>query len=167
MRRRQLRLNSRSLRVFAAARILRGGAPDGNRRAVGGRRASRRPRADPPRRQGRPGENGSGRLRRSDGGQRFCSSTHRGKRDRHNGRRRRLCRSIGSRIARRPRFTRWAARFAVAAAHVSVTRYGAQASYPDRAEVEKMLARLPSEEILNPQPDLMDNFCKRLQVTGG
>ena len=60
-----------------------------------------------------------------------------------------------------------AARFAVAAAHVSVTRYGAQASYPDRAEVEKMLARLPSEEILNPQPDLMDNFCKRLQVTGG
>lgn len=37
-----------------------------------------------------------------------------------------------------------AARFAVAAAHVSVTRYGAQASYPDRNQVEKMLARLPA-----------------------
>ena len=39
-----------------------------------------------------------------------------------------------------------AARFAVAAAHVSVTRYGAQASYPDRAEIDEMLARLPLEE---------------------
>jgi ribokinase len=39
-----------------------------------------------------------------------------------------------------------AVRFAVAAAHVSVTRYGAQASYPDRIEIEEMLARLPSDE---------------------
>ena len=39
-----------------------------------------------------------------------------------------------------------AVRYAVAAAHVSVTRYGAQASYPDRTEIEKMLARLPSDE---------------------
>jgi ribokinase len=39
-----------------------------------------------------------------------------------------------------------AGRFAVAAAHVSVTRYGAQASYPDRREIEEMLARLPSDE---------------------
>ena len=39
-----------------------------------------------------------------------------------------------------------AARFAVAAAHVSVTRYGAQASYSDRAEVEKMLDQLPPNE---------------------
>lgn len=39
-----------------------------------------------------------------------------------------------------------AARFAVAAAHVSVTRYGAQISYPDRAEVEEMLIRLPAPE---------------------
>jgi ribokinase len=39
-----------------------------------------------------------------------------------------------------------AARFAVAAAHVSVTRYGAQASYPDRREIEEMLAMLPPDE---------------------
>jgi ribokinase len=39
-----------------------------------------------------------------------------------------------------------AVRFAVAAAHVSVTRYGAQASSPDRTEIEEMLARLPSDE---------------------
>lgn len=39
-----------------------------------------------------------------------------------------------------------AVRFAVAAAHVSVTRYGAQASYPDRTETEEMLARLPPDE---------------------
>jgi ribokinase len=39
-----------------------------------------------------------------------------------------------------------AVRFAVAAAHVSVTRYGAQASYPDRIEIEEMLARLPSDK---------------------
>jgi ribokinase len=39
-----------------------------------------------------------------------------------------------------------AVRFAVAAAHISVTRYGAQASYPDRTEIEEMLARLPSNE---------------------
>jgi ribokinase len=39
-----------------------------------------------------------------------------------------------------------AARFAVAAAHVSVTRYGAQASYPERIEIEEMLARLPPDE---------------------
>jgi ribokinase len=39
-----------------------------------------------------------------------------------------------------------AVRFAVAAAHVSVTRYGAQASYPGRTEIEEMLARLPSDE---------------------
>jgi len=39
-----------------------------------------------------------------------------------------------------------AVRFAVAAAHVSVTRYGAQASYPDRTEIEEMVARLPSDE---------------------
>jgi ribokinase len=37
-------------------------------------------------------------------------------------------------------------RFAVAAANVSVTRYGAQASYPDRREVDKMLALLPPNE---------------------
>jgi ribokinase len=42
-----------------------------------------------------------------------------------------------------------AARFAVAAAHVSVTRYGAQISCPDRAEVEEMLARLPAHEQIN------------------
>jgi ribokinase len=35
-----------------------------------------------------------------------------------------------------------AARFAVAAAHVSVTRYGAQPSFPDRGQLEQMLARL-------------------------
>jgi ribokinase len=40
-----------------------------------------------------------------------------------------------------------AAKFAVAAAHVAVTRYGAQASYPDRKELEGMLARLPDEPI--------------------
>jgi ribokinase len=39
-----------------------------------------------------------------------------------------------------------AVRIAVAAAHVSVTRYGAQASYPDRTEIEEMVARLPSDE---------------------
>jgi ribokinase len=39
-----------------------------------------------------------------------------------------------------------AVRFAVAAAHVSVTRYGAQASCPDRTEIEEMVARLPSDE---------------------
>src|SRR5206468_1188022 len=39
-----------------------------------------------------------------------------------------------------------AVRFAAAAAHVSVTRYGAQTSYPDRTETEEMLARLPSDE---------------------
>ena len=39
-----------------------------------------------------------------------------------------------------------AVRFAVAAANVSVTRYGAQASYPDRGEVDKMLALLPPNE---------------------
>lgn len=39
-----------------------------------------------------------------------------------------------------------AVRIAVAAAHVSVTRYGAQASYPDRTEIEEMAARLPADE---------------------
>ena len=39
-----------------------------------------------------------------------------------------------------------AARFAVAAAHVSVTRYGAQRSFPDRGELEQMLARLTQGE---------------------
>lgn len=39
-----------------------------------------------------------------------------------------------------------AVRIGVAAAHVSVTRYGAQASYPDRTEIEEMVARLPSDE---------------------
>lgn len=39
-----------------------------------------------------------------------------------------------------------AVRFAVAAASLSVTRYGAQASYPDRAEVEKTVALLPPNE---------------------
>jgi ribokinase len=39
-----------------------------------------------------------------------------------------------------------AVRFAVAAAHVSVTRYGAHASYPARTELEEMLARLPPDE---------------------
>jgi ribokinase len=39
-----------------------------------------------------------------------------------------------------------AVRFAVAAAHVSVTRYGAQASYPGRTELEEMLAQLPPNE---------------------
>lgn len=38
-----------------------------------------------------------------------------------------------------------AARFAVAAAHVSVTRYGAQPSFPDRDELEQMLARITQE----------------------
>ena len=36
-----------------------------------------------------------------------------------------------------------AGRFAVAAAHVAVTRYGAQPSYPCATELEQMLARLP------------------------
>jgi sugar/nucleoside kinase (ribokinase family) len=38
--------------------------------------------------------------------------------------------------------------FAVAAAHVSVTRYGAQASYPTRTELEEMLARLSPDEYI-------------------
>jgi ribokinase len=37
-----------------------------------------------------------------------------------------------------------AARFAVAASHISVTRYGAQPSYPKRAEIESMLPHLTS-----------------------
>jgi ribokinase len=41
-----------------------------------------------------------------------------------------------------------AVKFAVTAAHVSVTRYGAQASYPDRKELEAMLARLLPDEPL-------------------
>jgi ribokinase len=41
-----------------------------------------------------------------------------------------------------------AVKFAVAAAHVSVTRYGAQASYPDRKELEAMFARLLPDEPL-------------------
>jgi ribokinase len=40
--------------------------------------------------------------------------------------------------------------FAVAATHVSVIRYGAQASYPDRREVEEMLARLPPPRPFTP-----------------
>jgi ribokinase len=39
-----------------------------------------------------------------------------------------------------------AARFAVAAAHVSVTRYGAQPSFPARGELEQMLARITYQE---------------------
>jgi ribokinase len=36
-----------------------------------------------------------------------------------------------------------AARFAVAASHCAVTRYGSQEAYPARDEIEGMLARMP------------------------
>ena len=67
-----------------------------------------------------------------------------GGRRRHHRRRRRLQRCAGRRVDRRPRRSPDAARFASAAAAISVTRPGARASAPHRAEIDAWLLRHPA-----------------------